>query len=308
MSNNQLSWRCINAPQDHGINLVPDNPAQASIHALILCAYLCTNICNSSGNSCQRVNLVLCHKPPWLILLSQICSTAQRYVMWLITCLLCVCSALYCELSAGPSCQAVSSRVAGCSCLPDRPSPTPPLLHLHEVHLVRAASWHISSSSFVICCALVSFGMMVVTQAVGTFEAELLGVVSMAIVKLFMLCTNAREGERPEHSQAMCPFWQQLKHCPSLQYCSRSLSISFLHSVHWEVVAESTSIETILLGGFKFQTGVVCCVWLVWNGPMSHGLFLPWKLSLVAIVLLTLWTSALAIVFQSSIMSDSVQQ
>ena len=48
--------------------------------------------------------------------------------------------------------------------------------------------------------------MMVVTQAVGTFEAELLGVVSMAIVKLFMLCTNAREGERPEHSQAMCPF------------------------------------------------------------------------------------------------------
>ena len=39
-----------------------------------------------------------------------------------------------------PSRQAVSSGVAGCSCLPDRPSPTPPPLRLHEVRLVRAAS------------------------------------------------------------------------------------------------------------------------------------------------------------------------
>ena len=71
--------------------------------------------------------------------------TAWRYVMWLITCLLRVCSALYCELSAGLSCQAVSSGVAGCSCLPDGPSSTPPSLHLHEVCLVRAASWHHAS-------------------------------------------------------------------------------------------------------------------------------------------------------------------
>ena len=54
---------------------------------------------------------------------------AWRYVMWLITCLLRVCSALYCELSASLSCQAVSSGEAGCSCLPDGPSSTPPLCH-----------------------------------------------------------------------------------------------------------------------------------------------------------------------------------
>ena len=69
-------------------------------------------------------------------------STAWRYVTWLITCLLRVCSALYCEPSAGLSRQAVSSGEAGCSCLPDGPSPTPLLLCRHEVHLVRAASWH----------------------------------------------------------------------------------------------------------------------------------------------------------------------
>ena len=142
MSNNQLSWRCINAPQDLGINLMLDNPAHAPTNVLILCAYLCANTRDSSGNSCQRVDLSLCHKPPWLILLSQICSTARRYVMWLIMCLLCVCSALFCELSAGLSCQAVSSGVVGYSCLPDGPSSTPPSLHLHEVHLVRAASRH----------------------------------------------------------------------------------------------------------------------------------------------------------------------
>ena len=71
--------------------------------------------------------------------------TVQRYVTWLITCLLHVCSALYCELSVGLSCQAVSSGVAGCSCLPDGPSPTPPPLRLHEVGLVRAASWQLRS-------------------------------------------------------------------------------------------------------------------------------------------------------------------
>ena len=97
----------------------------------------------------QRVNLSLCHKPPWLILLSQILHgpevvpTAWRFVTWLITCLLCVCPAPYCKLSAGPSRQAVSSGVAGYSCLPDRPSPTPSPLRPLEVHLVRAASWHL---------------------------------------------------------------------------------------------------------------------------------------------------------------------
>ena len=62
--------------------------------------------------------------------------------MWLIMCLLRICSALYCKLSAGLSHQAVSSGVAGYSCLTDGPSPTPPLLRPLEVHLVRAASWH----------------------------------------------------------------------------------------------------------------------------------------------------------------------
>ena len=51
---------------------MPDNPAHAPNHALIPCAYLCANARDSSGNSCQRVNLSLCHKPPWLILLSWI--------------------------------------------------------------------------------------------------------------------------------------------------------------------------------------------------------------------------------------------
>ena len=74
-------------------------------------------------------------------------STARRYVTWLITCLLRVCSALYCELSVGLSCQVVSSGVAGCSCLPDGPSSTPSLLCLHEVRLVRAASWQKPSST-----------------------------------------------------------------------------------------------------------------------------------------------------------------
>ena len=60
----------------------------------------------------------------------------------LITCLLRVCSALYCELSAGLSRQAVSSGVAGCSCLPDGPNPTPPPLRRRVIRLVRAASWH----------------------------------------------------------------------------------------------------------------------------------------------------------------------
>ena len=45
-----------------------------------------------------------------------------------------VCSALYCELSAGLSCQAVSSGEAGYSCLPVVPSPTPPLPHCMEVN------------------------------------------------------------------------------------------------------------------------------------------------------------------------------
>ena len=56
-------------------------------------------------------------------------------------CLLRICSAFYCKLSAGLSRQAVSSGEAGCSCLPDRPSPTPPPLRRHAIHLVRAASW-----------------------------------------------------------------------------------------------------------------------------------------------------------------------
>ena len=68
--------------------------------------------------------------------------TAWRCITWLIACLLHVCSAFYCKLSASLFCQAVSSGVAGCSCLPDGPSPTPPLLCPLEVHLVRAASWH----------------------------------------------------------------------------------------------------------------------------------------------------------------------
>ena len=120
---------------------MPDNPAHAPNHALIPCAYLCTNAHDSFSNPCQRVNLSLCHKPPWLILLSQIHSMAQRCVTWPIMCLLHVCPAFYCKLSAGLSCQAVSSGVAGYSYLPDRPSPTPLLLRPLEVHLVRAASW-----------------------------------------------------------------------------------------------------------------------------------------------------------------------
>ena len=122
-----------------------------------LCAYQCTNpaclpVANthdSFGLSCQRVSLSLCHKPPWLILLSQILHSpevmymAWRYIMWLITCLLRVCSALYCKLSASLSRQAVSSGKAGYSCLPDGPSPTPLLLCPLEVYSVRAASWHI---------------------------------------------------------------------------------------------------------------------------------------------------------------------
>ena len=70
-------------------------------------------------------------------------STARRCVTWLIMCLLRICSALYCELSVGLSCQTVSSGVAGCSCLPDGPSPTPPPLRRHAIRLVRAASWHL---------------------------------------------------------------------------------------------------------------------------------------------------------------------
>ena len=124
------------------INLVLDNPALVPINAPVLCAYLCANIYDPFSKSHQRVNLSLCHKPPWLILLSWIHSTAQRCVMWLIMCLLRICSALYCKLSASLSCQAVSSGVAGYSCLPDRLSPTPSLLCPLEVHLVRAVSWH----------------------------------------------------------------------------------------------------------------------------------------------------------------------
>ena len=120
---------------------MPDNPAHVPTNALILCAYLCANTCNSFSNSRQRVNLSLCHKPQWLILLSWILHSPE-VCQWLITCLLHVCSALYCELSACLSCQAVSSGVAGYCCLPDRPSPTPPLLCLPEVCLVRADSWH----------------------------------------------------------------------------------------------------------------------------------------------------------------------
>ena len=72
MSNNQLSWRCLNAPWDLGVNLVPDNPSHVPDHALIPCAYLCANTRDSFGNTRQRVNLSLRHKPPWLILLSRI--------------------------------------------------------------------------------------------------------------------------------------------------------------------------------------------------------------------------------------------
>ena len=79
--------------------------------------------------------------------LIKLACTVWRYVTWLITCLLHACSALYCELSAGLSCQAVSSGVAGYGCLPDGPSSTPPLLRLHEVRLVRAASWHVPPDS-----------------------------------------------------------------------------------------------------------------------------------------------------------------
>ena len=43
------------APQDLGVNLVPDNPAYAPNHALILCAYLCASTRDSSGNACRRV-------------------------------------------------------------------------------------------------------------------------------------------------------------------------------------------------------------------------------------------------------------
>ena len=51
---------------------MPDNPAHVPNHALISCTYLCANARDSFSNSCQRVNLSLCHKPLWLILLSQI--------------------------------------------------------------------------------------------------------------------------------------------------------------------------------------------------------------------------------------------
>ena len=70
MSNNQLSWRCINTPQDLGVTLMPDNPAHAPNHVLIPCAYLCANTRDSFGSACQRVNLSWHHKPPWLILLN----------------------------------------------------------------------------------------------------------------------------------------------------------------------------------------------------------------------------------------------
>ena len=119
-----------------------DNPAHVPNRALIPCTYLCTNTCNSFGNAHQRVN---CHNVINPCDLSyQTGCTVWRYVTWLITCLLRACSALYCKLSAGLSCQAVSSGVAGYSCLPDGPNPTPSLLHLHEVHLVRAVSWQIN--------------------------------------------------------------------------------------------------------------------------------------------------------------------
>ena len=67
--------------------------------------------------------------------LIKLACTVWRCVTWLITCLLRVCSVLYCKLSASLSRQAVSSGEAGCSCLLDRPSPTLPLLRPLEVRL-----------------------------------------------------------------------------------------------------------------------------------------------------------------------------
>ena len=45
----------LNAPQDLGVNLMPDNPAHAPDHALIPCAYLCASTRDSFGNACQSV-------------------------------------------------------------------------------------------------------------------------------------------------------------------------------------------------------------------------------------------------------------
>ena len=82
MSYNQQSWRCTNAPQDLSINLVPDNPAHVPNHALISCAYLCANTRDSFSKSRQRVNLSLCHKPSWLIILNRLVRSGGTSLDW----------------------------------------------------------------------------------------------------------------------------------------------------------------------------------------------------------------------------------
>ena len=117
------------------------------------CIYLCASpvhlpVCQYPWLLWQflpKGNPVIMSWTPMTYLIKPDTCTAWRYVTWLIMCLLCVCSALYCELSAGLSCQAVSSGVAGYSCLPAERSPIPPLLCLLEVHLVRADSWQVAA-------------------------------------------------------------------------------------------------------------------------------------------------------------------
>ena len=105
------------------------------------------------------------------------------------------------------------------------------------------------------------------------------------------------------HSRAICPFWRQRKQRPSLRYCSRSSSISFLNGVRGWLVA-LTSIGTI--PPFEFGRGAF--VRGVWNGPGSRGLVLLRKSSPAAIVFRILCTSARAASFHSSIVVGSLSR
>ena len=73
------------------------------------------------------------HKTPWLILLNQIQFTGQGIITWLVTCLLCVCSAIHCKPSVCLFHQHMYPDEVRCSCLPIEPSWPSPLLCFPEV-------------------------------------------------------------------------------------------------------------------------------------------------------------------------------
>ena len=85
-------------------------------------------------------------------------------IMWLITCLLHVCSAICCEPAVCLVRQHVYSNEIRCCCLPIGLSCPPPLLCLPEVHLadhVRAKPWHQHVTSPVLFFAFTSFSLSI---------------------------------------------------------------------------------------------------------------------------------------------------